>query len=211
MLGTANSQHIADLVAALVDEEVARGIHLINMAIDNGSDPRQFGQQIVTYLRNVMLAQTASVDLVDASQEERAQYEDFAGRLSRARLLKAIRVFNTAVNTYTGGWQPQLSLELALIEISLEAPTPVTADAPRQAPAASRPQSRTEAERVTEKTPAPTSADDKYVRAEVSAPGEPPVYSATKIHAGWMEILTQVHRYNRSIPPLLEHAHVRGD
>ena len=148
MLGTANSQHIADLVAALIDEDVARGIHLINMAIDNGSDPRQFGQQIVTYLRNVMLAQTASVDLVDASQEERAQYEDFAGRLSRARLLKAIRVFNTAVNAYTGGWQPQLSLELALIEISLEAPTPVTADAPRQAPVASRPQSRTEAERV---------------------------------------------------------------
>ena len=31
----------------------------------------------------------------------------------------------------------------------------------------------------------------------------------TKIHEGWMEILTQVHRYNRSIPPLLEHAHVR--
>ena len=63
LLGTAHSLQVAELVEALVEEDVPRGIHLINLAIDGGSDPRQFGQQIVTYLRNVMLAQTASADL----------------------------------------------------------------------------------------------------------------------------------------------------
>ncbi len=35
------------------------------------------------------------------------------------------------------------------------------------------------------------------------------MYSAAKIAQNWMQILTQVHRYNRNLPALLEHAHVR--
>ena len=171
MLGTANAQHVGDLVGALVDKDVARGIHLINVAIDGGSDPRQFGQQIVTYLRHIMLAQTASADLVEASQEERAQVEDFAERWSRAGLLKAIRAFNAAVNAYTGGWQPQLALELALIEMSLEEPTPAESAAPEQRPAPSRPQPRRETAKAAERQPPAPVDDSAYVRAEVSAPG----------------------------------------
>ena len=118
LLGTATGTHVHDLIAALVADEVALGIHIINNAIDSGSDPRQLGQQIVEFLRNVMLAQTASADLVVASEEDRLLFQKLAEAISRARLLKAIRAFNEAVNNYTGGWQPQLALELALIETS---------------------------------------------------------------------------------------------
>ncbi len=203
LLGTAHALQVGEAVEALAEEDVARGIHLINTAIDGGSDPRQFGQQIVTYLRNVMLAQTASVDLVEASQEERATYEDMAGRFSRARLLKAIRAFNSAINNYTGGWQPQLSLELALIEILEEGEPPVT-----QAPAAAGPAPSAETAPV-ESAQSRSAAAVEYERAPASAPGEAPVYSAAKIAQNWMQILTQVHRYNRNLPALLEHAHVR--
>ena len=55
-----------------------------------------------------------------------------------------------------------------------------------------------------------TSEKQDYQRVEGSTPGEPPVYSISKIHQGWMQILTRVHQYNRSIPPLLEHAHLRA-
>ena len=55
----------------------------------------------------------------------------------------------------------------------------------------------------------PSQAAEGYERVAASEPGEAPVYSVAKIQAGWIEILTQVHRYNRNIPPLLEHAHVR--
>ena len=203
LLGTAHALQVGELVEALAEEDVARGIHLINMAIDGGSDPRQFGQQIVTYLRNVMLAQTASVDLVEASQEERATYEEMAERISRARLLKAIRAFNSAVNNYTGGWQPQLSLELALIEILHEDDPPVT-----QATASGRLQSAASAAAESQPPPDKDARQD-FERIAPSAPGEPPVYSAAKIAQNWMQILTQVHRYNRNLPALLEHAHVR--
>lgn len=207
LLGTATSAYVRELVSALSEEEVALGIHVINRAIDSGSDPRQFGQQIVEYLRNVMLAQTASADLVEASQEDRALFEQLAGAINRSRLLKTIRAFNEAVNAYTGGWQPQLALELALIEsLQQDVSQPAQARAgPPQTTQRAQPESAGVAD--SQQT---TSADaGTYERAKISAPGEPAAYSALKIHEGWMQILTRVHQYSRNIPPLLEHTHVR--
>ena len=207
LLGTANSLHVRDLVDALADEDVGRGIHLINAAVDGGSDPRQFGQQIVDCLRNVMLAQTASAVLIEASQEEQALYAALAKRFDRARLLKAIRAFNAAANQYTGGWQPQLALELALIEIAQESVMAPGATSERQPLFSRRPRPRAEQAASGPTSGLATSAED-YERAAASPPGEAPVYPVAKIQAGWIEILKQAHRYNPNIPPLLENAHV---
>ncbi|MCY3779754.1 MAG: DNA polymerase III subunit gamma/tau [Chloroflexi bacterium] len=206
LLGTASAMHVHELVEALVEEDVARGIHMINMAIDGGSDPRQFGQQLVNVLRNIMLAQTATADLIEATQEEQARYDALAKRIERARLLKAIRAFNAAVNNYTGGWQPQLSLELAYIGIlqqDIAATSPATPPHAAQTP---RPHMRA-GQRKT--SAGHTVADEDFERATASQPGETPVFSVATIRQGWIDILTQVHRYNRNIPALLEHAHVR--
>jgi len=116
ILGTANIRAVRDLVDALADANVARGLHIINEAVDMGSDPKQLGQQIVEHLRAVLLTQTAGADLVEASDEDRALYASQAQRLSRRTLLRAVQQFNAAVNDYRGGWQPQLTLELALME-----------------------------------------------------------------------------------------------
>ena len=210
LLGTAHSLQVGELVEALAEEDIPRGIHLINLAIDGGSDPRQFGQQIVTYLRNVMLAQTASADLVEAAQEEKAAYQEIAERLSRARLLKAIRAFNAAVNNYTGGWQPQLSLELALIDILQEDEAPASPAAPQQSAPASRSPTSARSSDAAAASPSVEGAGEDFERASASAPGEPPAYSAAKIHQGWMAILSRTYEYNRNIPPLLENAHVRA-
>ncbi len=96
--------------------DAGRGLREINSAIDAGTDPRQFGQQVVEHLRCILLTQTAGTELVEASNEDRAMYAEQAGQIQRAVLVRAIRAFNEAVNNYKGGWQPQLSLELALIE-----------------------------------------------------------------------------------------------
>ena len=104
-----------------LNQETAHGLHIINQAIDDGSDPRQFGQQVVEHLRSVLLAQTASADLLDASADDRELFGQQATMIMKSQLLRAVRAFNDAVNNYTGGWQPQLALELALIE-SLQEP-----------------------------------------------------------------------------------------
>ncbi len=204
LLGTAGSIKVRELVQALAEEDLPLGIHIINNAIDSGSDAKQFGQQVVEYLRHVMLTQTASADLIEATQEDRALCEELAGSISRSRLLKTIRRFNEAVNNYTGGWQPQLELELALVESLQEEPAPASAYQP---PAQSRSPATAE---KTSKTIQDAAPEPAYERVAGSAPGEPPAYAVGKIQNGWMDILTQAHRYNKNLPPLLEHAHVRA-
>ena len=134
VLGTASSDAVRALVDALVRGDAAAGLEVINRAVDAGSDPQQFGQQIVEQLRALLLAQTASAALVVATEEERERYQAQADANRAAdMLLRALRKFNEALADDLGGWQPQLALELALVE-SLAAPTEADFPAP---PAAS--------------------------------------------------------------------------
>lgn len=213
LLGTADSLHVRELAAALVAEDLALGIQMINTAVDAGSDPRQFGGQIVGFLRNVMLAQTASATLIEASEEERRGYDELAGQLSRSQLLRAIRAFNAAINNTAGGWQPQLELELAFIE-SVQpppepaSPAPAQSAPPAQAALGSRPLSRVEQARAASQAPA-VNGGHTYERVQTSEPGAAPAFSAAVIHQNWTNILTQANRYDRNVGPLLHHAHVR--
>ncbi len=212
MLGTANTIYVREVVNALVEEEVSVGIHVINKAIDSGSDPRQFGQQVVEFLRNVMLAQTASSDLVEASAEDQQMFDQLSQSISRSRLLKSIRAFNDAVNNYTGGWQPQLSLELALIESLQGDEVQVVQQVIQQTSAPQRPPvSRTEqAKTGGEQSEETADQSDEFERVEGTAPGEPPIYSVAKIRQTWIQIQTRVAQYNKNIPPLMDHAQARG-
>jgi DNA polymerase-3 subunit gamma/tau len=211
MLGTANTIYVRELVNALVKEDVAVGIHVINKAIDSGSDPRQFGQQVVEFMRNIMLAQTASSDLVEASQEDQAMFDELSAEISRSRLLKTIRAFNDSVNNYTGGWQPQLSLELALIESLIEDEVQVVQQVVKQTAPQRPPMSRSEKAQMGDDSEATTEPQsDEFDRAEASKPGEAPIFSVMKIRQTWVQIQTRVAQYNKNVPPLMDHAQARA-
>ena len=186
LLGTASSLHVRDLADALGREDAPRGLRIINDAIDSGSDPQHFGQQLVECLRHVMLTQTASSALVEASADERAAYEELAGMFSRTRLLKTIRNFNAAVNDYTGGWQPQLELELALVE-SLQAadPAPATMQTSKPPPAAKTPES--------------------YTRSDEAQPTDSALISVDSIREGWHRIVADVHEQDAYIGDIMKH------
>lgn len=195
ILGTASIQAVKELVDAMIAEDVPRGLHIINDAIDSGSDPRQLGQQVVEHLRAVMLAQTASADLVEASSEERELYEEQAQTMTRPLTLRAIRAFNEAVNEYKGGWQPQLALELALIESVRGQPEQMLV--------------------LQHTTPAPAKkkAEPKAVSSEpppveTTLPGAPPVIAPGDIQKRWLEMLKAVNRYSSTGASVLEHYRV---
>ena len=226
VLGTASSDAVRALVDALVQGDAAAGLEVINRAVDAGSDPQQFGQQIVEQLRALLLAQTASVALVVATEEERERYQAQAGQISSGMLLRALRKFNEALADDLGGWQPQLALELALVE-SLAAP--VAAEAPA-VPAASvtptavaRPPQAAPVRKPTATSTAKTVAAPA---AEVAkAATDAPEAAASKAQAGeltleqlqarWDAVRPELERPGRSnIPALLDHAQVsdlRGD
>lgn len=196
ILGTASARAVRDVVEALLEQDTAHGLHIINQAIDAGSDPKQFGQQIVEHLRSILLAQTASADLLQASQDDQALFDQQSKMINRAALLRALRAFNDAVNNYTGGWQPQLALELALIE-SLQEPEVQVQYVQQGAP----PQKR-------------ETADD-YERAKPSEPGAPPVIAPALVQSKWMDAQRLIFQHSHNagdvivnLPNLMEYARV---
>lgn len=196
ILGTASTEAVRDLVEAVIRQDAAEGLEVINTAVDAGSDPRQFGQQVIEHLRAVLLAQTASADLVEASEEDRALYRQQAGMIGRGALLRALRAFNEAVNDYRGGWQPQLALELALIE-SVSAPqesyaVPVQPAVPPAQAGAKAPQPA-----------APVPEADANPNAPAAVPG-------ASVAQQWIEVQRAARQFDKFVPALMEHAQVRG-
>lgn len=192
ILGTASMQAVGDLVQAILAQDAPRGLHVIHAAVDSGTDPRQFGQQVIQHLRAILLAQTASADLVEASREEQALYQEQAGMISRGMLLKALRAFNEAVNEFKGGWQPQLGLELAFIDAIRgqdEVLVPVAIAAPvAHAPAPAAPT----------ETAAPVEAET----------GASPVIQVSALRQRWDDVRRACRSLNHALPALLEYAQV---
>ncbi|MGB1288572.1 MAG: DNA polymerase III subunit gamma/tau [Aggregatilineales bacterium] len=200
VLGTASLRAIRDLVTAIINADIAMGLQVINQAVDSGSDPRQFGQQLVEHLRAVLLAQAAGADMLAASEDDRALYAQQGNAIDRSRLLKVIRAFNDAVTQYRGGWQPQLSLELALVESMQQPETQVqTVYVQTPAPAATASQSN---------MPPPSSSPD--TPAVPVKPGTAPIIPAADVQANWQRARGAIshHRPNSILPNLMQHAHV---
>ncbi|MBC7812662.1 MAG: DNA polymerase III subunit gamma/tau [Burkholderiales bacterium] len=218
ILGTANSRAIRELADAIINEDAAGGLQALNAAVDAGSDPRQLGQQMVDYLRALLLTQTGSAELVKASSDERAMYQQQAAAIDRAKLLKSIRAFNDAVNNYRGGWQPQLSLELALLESlrasSSEGSHAAPAQYASQTVAAAPDQKQIErmVAAYLKKVGATQSGGAEFEASpEPSVPlttGGPAVIEVSVIRSQWVNIQRTAKTHSPSLPALLDHAKV---
>jgi DNA polymerase-3 subunit gamma/tau len=184
VLGTVASEAAGKLATCLVDGDVSGGLDLINCTVNDGADPRQFGREVVEYLRGMLLIREgAGTRTLNLTTEQAAEMEALAERIPVERLLQSIRLFNEAATDLRRGLQtvPQLPLELALVEISLEPGTSqATAQPVRQeqvlyqaapAPAAAKPapaQPKAEVRQAAEQAVAPAAATETAVPA--SAP-----------------------------------------
>ncbi len=225
ILGTASSETVLQLVDAILHGDVVTGLQTITTAMNAGSDPRQFGQQVVEHLRAVLLAQTSSANLIEASDEMRELYTQQAGMVNKKALMTAIRAFNEAVNDQSSGWHPQLALELALVEGVRERPQ-VAAEAGVQSDAAPVDLSNLELqiEQMIEAKLVGMSFDaaagsapqadaqqqptvtETGIPAASSAPGAVPL---AQVHQKWAETRHAVKSKNKILDALLDHVEVR--
>jgi DNA polymerase III gamma/tau subunit len=74
-------------------------------------------RQIVEYLRGLMLIQMGNGEQVEATADVRKQMQAHAKSFSTGDVLRMMKAFNNAAVDLRGGWQPSLSLELALAEV----------------------------------------------------------------------------------------------
>ena len=166
VLGTATSQTVLDVINSVLDHQPARGLEAIHHALDSGADPRSLARQLVDYLRGLMLIQMGNAEQVEATREVKTQMEAHAKAFTSTDVLRMMKIFNNAAVDLRGGWQPSLSLELALAEV-IDAPAeshqvavaPRTKPQPVSAPVAeSKPEVKSEPQPVVE-SPAINSND----------------------------------------------------
>jgi DNA polymerase-3 subunit gamma/tau len=122
VLGTATSQTVLDVVSSINDHDPARGLETIHKALDAGTDPRSLARQIVEYLRGLMLIQMGNADQVESTADVKKQMQAHAKSFTTSDVLRMMKAFNNAAVDLRGGWQPSLSLELALAEVLDDTP-----------------------------------------------------------------------------------------
>jgi DNA polymerase-3 subunit gamma/tau len=207
-LGAGSLRWVGDLMEALCTAAAAPGLDAINHAIDSGADARQFARQIVEQLRALMLIKLGEGALVNLPNEQRSQFEAQAARLELDRLTRAIKLFNQAASDLRGGWQPQLPLELALVD-AVQPPATIATAPPiaavpvhKPAPAAAKPQPAVDGQAVT----APPVVQPAAARQPVHTSGTG--LALHDIQARWLEIMREVK--TRSVPTeaLLKSCHV---
>ena len=148
VLGTATNKTVLDIIASILDHQPAHGLETIHRALDSGADPRSLARQIVEYLRGLMLIQMGNIDQVEATREVKGQMDVHAKSFSTTDVLRMMKIFNNAAIDLRGGWQPSLSIELALAEV-MDAPAESHAlaiAAPRQIPPKPAAVSKTESQ-----------------------------------------------------------------
>jgi DNA polymerase-3 subunit gamma/tau len=172
LLGTGAGQAVSALMEAAVAGDLTVGLNLVNGALDAGADPRQLARQVVDYARGLMLVRLGNAGLVEATAEARAVMARQAERLDVPTLLRLIRAFNGAANDARGSWQPQLPLELAVVEAFLppEAPAAVEPPARPTARVAAPPVERPQPAAPRAERPAPPKAGSPAVGRPASGP-----------------------------------------
>ena len=151
VLGLSDVRMVHDLASHLAARDIGGGLAVISRAVDQGGDTRQFTQQVVDYLRSILLLRVGGDAIApDMDAQTWAAVGDLAGEFSTRGLLRAIKLFNEAQLELRASDQGQLALELAFVEAAMTdeggtlpaAPSvpaqraPPRAEPPRSSPAA---------------------------------------------------------------------------
>ena len=197
VLGTATSQTVLDIISSVMDHDPAHGLETIHKALDAGADPRSLARQIVEYLRGLMLIQMGNANQVEATADVRKQMQAHARSFSTTDVLRMIKAFNSAATDLRGGWQPSLSLELALAEVL---------DAPNDVPPQTVVSSSGGAPRQTKPQPAAVSRTESQPQAETEAalpPEEKSAISAGDVIKAWKHMSSVLPKVQANLSALM--------
>ncbi|TMC60060.1 MAG: DNA polymerase III subunit gamma/tau [Chloroflexi bacterium] len=120
ILGSVAARAVGLLTNHIVARDVSAGLNLINQAIAEGADPRQFLRETLEYLRGLLLLRgSPDGGLVNMPAETIAEMKQQSAALPTHELLAVIRAFSQAANQLRNAPQPQLPIEMAFVESAL--------------------------------------------------------------------------------------------
>lgn len=124
LLGVARSERVIQLAHALADGDAGAGLALINQAFEAGEDPRQLNRQLVSLLRAVMFQVAAGTTGDDQ------EIDQLAARFSLGTIARHSARFSEIDYRIRHASLPQLPLEIAFVQATLDTNTPAAPSIP---------------------------------------------------------------------------------
>src|SRR5689334_6959034 len=120
VLGVADRSLTRTLVRALAGGDAGEALAAVDSAIERGVDEVQLARAIVRYLRDLAVLQVAPnrAELVDASDEERAELVAEAAQIDRTRVTQMFDRMLRCCDELGKTLQPRLVLDCALIDVA---------------------------------------------------------------------------------------------
>ncbi|MDE0180057.1 MAG: DNA polymerase III subunit gamma/tau [Caldilineaceae bacterium] len=164
VLGTAASATVAEFVDVLASNDIAGGLKLVHQLLLQGASLHEFTGQVVDHLRAVMHVQMVGDGalLEDRPPEALETLQQQAERIPQTQTLTAIKRLTQAMTELKGEYQPQLPLELALVEL-LQPPQPQPQTAVQEQP---QPQTASSQTAVQERPQPQTTSSQKAVQEQ---------------------------------------------
>ena len=154
LLGLGQGERALEFLGYLLIGDASGALTTINRASWDGSDLRQLHRQVVDLLRGMLMLQCGSRDSLDLPQETISALENLAPQTSTARVMKSLK-FLGEVNVKHDA-SSSLPLELAVVEVCLEAATGTVATqrvATPAPPSTPHPAGEPSAERIASEAP----------------------------------------------------------
>lgn len=224
LLGAATSETVLQLIDSFQERQAGHGLEIVHRALDSGTDSRALARQIVEYFRGVMLIQLGNGDQVETTKEIKERMAAHARFFSTADVLRMMKAFNGAAVDTRGGWQPSLSLELAVAELfefplapsvsksdSSGNPGAGTRGTPERVGKANAPLSQNAGTQATE---GPKASQSQAAEASAERAGKQTAISPVEIAKAWKDIRAVLRPEHPGVEALLNSCKpmdVRGD
>lgn len=200
LLGIGSTELVARFVDALLTRDLRAGLEVIDTLVDQGVPLRQFNAELLEYLRGMLLVKAGGESrLLHMNPEARRRLAEQAKQLELAGWARLVELFSQSAQGLKTSLQPQLPLELALVQAVSEGraePAPVKA-APAAAPVAPAvaPEAPAKAVEAPEAPAAP---------AVASAPADDALLQRLRAH--WQEVLRLVRPVDKDAEAFLRAA-----
>lgn len=119
ILGAVDHSVYHRLMEALIKNQVDGVIAIVAEMVEQGKDLSQFVNELIWYLRNLLVVKTAdeAEQLVDMSEENRQELSHFAEQIELEILFRYIRILSDLANDMKYANNKRVMLEMAMIRL----------------------------------------------------------------------------------------------
>ena len=179
LLGSSTGDLMFEFADALASGDTGAAVQRVAQLVEEGHDLRVFARQVVDHLRSLLLTKQVPEpgELIDATDETRARLAAQADGFANAKLLHALRAFVDAMSEMRQQAAPRLSVELAVVRVTMPEADDSAASAIARIERLERLLEVQKSSPAEQPAPAPPKAAPK---AAVSEPSRPPEKSNKK-------------------------------